>query len=114
MLQSHLIGLATNGVVSIVGVHEGFATKLKKEALHLYKTHCIVNREALASKDVVKAIIPLASLEKISNRLHGWIEKFILRNEALQGLLTILEIRGSKVLHVHNVWWLPTGQIIIE
>ena len=36
LVQSHLVGLATNGVASMVGVHEGFATKLKRERSYIY------------------------------------------------------------------------------
>ena len=110
--QTHLVGLATDGATSMVGVHEGFATKLKREVLHLFRTHCIAHREALASKDAVEAISPMASLEKLSNRIHGWIGKSFLRNEALQSLLTIMEIGRLKVLHIHNVWWLSMGQVM--
>ena len=110
--QTHLVGHATDRAASIVGVHEGFATKLKREVLHLFITHCIAHREALASKDAVEAISPMASLEKLLNRLYGWIGKPFLRNEALQSLLTVMEIGRLKVLHVHNVRWLSMGQVM--
>ena len=90
--QTHLIGLATDGAASMVGVHEGFATKLKRKVLHLFRTHCIAHKEALASKDAVEAISPMASLEKLLNKLYGWIGKSFLRNEALQSLLIVMEI----------------------
>ena len=51
--QTHLFGLAMNGLASMVSVHKGFVTKLKREVLHLFRIHCIVHREALASKDAV-------------------------------------------------------------
>jgi hypothetical protein len=83
LVQSHLVGLTTDGVASMVGVHEGFATKFKRKVLHLFRIHCIAHREALALKDAVETITPLTSLEKLSNRLHGWIGKFFLRNEVV-------------------------------
>ena len=83
LVQTHLVELATDGAVSMVGLHEGFATKLKREVLHLFRTHCIAHEEAIASKDSVKAITHMASLKKLSKRLHGWIGKSFLRNEAL-------------------------------
>ena len=89
LVQSHLIGFDTDGDASMVGMYEGPTTKLKKKVLHLFRTHCIVHTEALASKDAVKAIILIALLEKLFNRLHGWIGKFFLKNQALQGLLTL-------------------------
>jgi hypothetical protein len=66
----------------------------------------------LASKDAVEAITPLTSLEKLSNRLHGWIGKSFFRNEVLHGLLSIMEIRRLKMLHIHNVRWLSMGQVM--
>ena len=64
-------------------MHEGFATKLNREVLHLFRTHCKVQKEALAFKNAMEAISPVASLEKLYNKLHGWIGKSFLRNEAL-------------------------------
>ena len=48
----------------MVDIDKGFATKLKKEVLQLYRTHCIAYKEALTSKDEVEAITPIASFEK--------------------------------------------------
>ena len=110
--QTHLVGLATDGAAFMIVVHEGFATKLKREVLHLFRTHCIAHREALASKDALEAIPSMASLEKLSNRLYGWMRKLFLRNEALQSSLTVMEIGRLKVLHVHNVRWLSMGQVM--
>ena len=45
----------------------------------------------------------MALLEKLFSKLYGWIGKSLLRSEALQGLLTIIEMGRSKVLYVYNV-----------
>ena len=43
LIQTDLVGLAIDGVASMVGVHEGFATKLKRKVLHLFRTHYIIH-----------------------------------------------------------------------
>ena len=89
MVQIHFDEFAADGAISMVGVH--FATKLNREVLHLFRTHCIVYKKALTYKDGVETITHVASLEKLFNRLNGWIGKSFLRNKALQGLLIVME-----------------------
>ena len=87
----------------MIGVFKGFVMKLKTKVLHLFRTYCVAHREPLASKDTMKAITSMASLEKLFNTLHRWIGKSFLRNKVLYDLLIIMKIRWLKVLHVNNV-----------
>jgi hypothetical protein len=51
-LQSgKLVGLATDGAAAMVGVHNNFAMKLKRDIPGLFRVHYIAHREALASSD---------------------------------------------------------------
>ena len=45
LVQSQLVGLAIDGDASMIDVHEGFVTKLKREVLHLFRIHCIAHRK---------------------------------------------------------------------
>ena len=49
--SSKLVGLATDGAVAMLGVHNGFATKLKRDITGLFSIHCIAHWEALAASD---------------------------------------------------------------
>ena len=52
-----LVDLATNGVPTIVGVHNAFVAKLKKDILRLLNSvHCIAHRNILASFDAFKKV----------------------------------------------------------
>ena len=76
LVQTHLVELAIHGAAFMVSMHEGFVTKLKREVLHLFRTHCIAYGKALASKDGIEAITPVASMDRLSNKVYRWIGKF--------------------------------------
>ena len=46
--------------------------------------------------------------------MYGWVSMALLRNEELQGLLKIMDMKKVKVLHVHSVRWLSTGQVMMR
>ena len=54
--SSKLVGLATDGAAAMLGVHNGFAAKLKRDVPELFSVHCIAYREALAASDAFKKI----------------------------------------------------------
>jgi hypothetical protein len=54
--NSKLVDLATDGTAAMLGVHNDFATKLKRDIPGLFSVHCIAHREALATSDAFKKI----------------------------------------------------------
>lgn len=110
--SSKLVGLATDGAAAMLGVHNGFAAKLKRDVPGLFSVHCIAHREALAASDAFKKIKQLGFLERLANRIYGWIGMSSLRNGELQGLLKIMDMEKVKLLHVHSVRWLSMGQVM--
>ena len=107
--SSKLVGLATDGALAMLGVHNGFATKLKRDIPRLFGVHCIAHREALATSDAFKKTKQLAFLERLPNRVYGWVGMSSLRNGELQGLLKIMVLEKVKLLHVHTMRWLSMG-----
>jgi hypothetical protein len=78
--NSKLVGLATDGAAAMLGVHNGFAAKLKRDVPGLFSVHCIAHREALAASDAFKKIKQLGFLERLANRVYGWVGMSSLRN----------------------------------
>ena len=107
--SSKLVGLAIDGAASMLGVHNGFAAKLKRDIAGLFSVHCIAHWEALAASDVFKKTKQLAFLERLANRIYGWVGMSSLQNGELQGLLKIMDLEKVKLLHVHTVRWLSDG-----
>ena len=71
--SSKLVNLATDGTSSMLGMHNGFAAKLKIDVTGLFNVHCITHREALAASDAFKKIKQLGSLERLANRVYSWV-----------------------------------------
>ena len=72
--SSKLMGLAIDGAVAMLGVHNGFAAKLKRDIVGLFSVHCIAHWEALAASDAFKRTKQLAYLERLANRVYGWVD----------------------------------------
>ena len=77
------MGLATDGAATMLGVHNGFAAKLKRDIAGLFSVHCITHREALAASNAFKRTKQLAFLERLANRVYGWVGMSSLRNGEL-------------------------------
>jgi hypothetical protein len=97
----------------MVGVHNVYAIKLKRDIPRLYSVHCIVHREALASSDAFKRIKQLGFIERLANQMYSWIGMYALRNGELQGLLKLMDMEKMKLLHIHLVRWLSMGQVMM-
>jgi hypothetical protein len=90
----------------------GFSAKLKRDVHGLFSIHSIAYRKALAASDAFKKTKQLGFLERLANRVYGWVGMSSLRNGELQGLLKIMDMEKVKPLHVHSVRWLNIGQVI--
>ena len=56
----------------------------------------------------------LAFLERLANRVYGWVGMSSFRNGELQGLLKIMDLEKVKLLHVHSVRWLSVEQVMMR
>ena len=77
------MGLAIDGATAMLGVYNGFVAKLKRDIAGLFNVHCIVHQEALAASDAFKKTKQLAFLERLANRVYGWVGMSFLRNGEL-------------------------------
>ena len=50
------MGLATDGALAMLGVHNDFEIKLKRDIAGLFSVHCIAHWEALATSDAFKKL----------------------------------------------------------
>ena len=71
--SSKLLGLAIDRAPTILGVHNGFVPKLKRNIPRLFIIHCIIHCEALATSDAFKKIKQLGFLHRLANRIYNWI-----------------------------------------
>ena len=81
MLQSSRpVGLAIDEAITMLGMDNDFAAKLKRDVPGLFSLHCIAYREALAASDAFKKIKQLGFLEMLANKVYGWVGMFSLQN----------------------------------
>ena len=71
-----LIGVCTDGAPSMLGSKSGFATLVKKKNPDVITTHCLIHREALASKTLPAALkVTLETDFRIVNHIKGHLAK---------------------------------------
>lgn len=103
------VGICTDGAKAMYGHLTGLAAKVKKVAPECQSTHCMIHREALASKDMPESLhTVLTDAVKVIN--------FIKARALNSRLFTLLcEDMGSKfktlLLHT-EVRWLSRGKIL--
>ena len=54
--REKLIGICTDGALTMLGSQSGFVTRIKQKSPNAVGTHCVIHREALASKTLPAAM----------------------------------------------------------
>ena len=84
MLQSSRpVGLAIDEAITMLDMDNDFAAKLKRDVPELFSLHCIAHREALTASDAFKKIKQLGFLERLANKVYGWVGMSSLQNGGL-------------------------------
>lgn len=103
------VGICTDGAKAMYGHLTGLAAKVKKVARKCKRTHCVIHREALASKDMPES---LHTVLKDAVKVINFIKARALNSR----IFTLLcEDMGGKfktlLLHT-EVRWLSRGKIL--
>ncbi|XP_014768815.1 protein FAM200B [Octopus bimaculoides] len=67
LLWSRCIGICTDGVASMIGIHSGVVGYIKKVAPNITATHCMIHREALVAKKMDASLPEVLSCIKVIN-----------------------------------------------
>ena len=68
----HLVACCTDGAAAMMGKNKGFNSRLKEKAPHCIIFHCMIHRQALASKKLSDDLSEtLATVVKIVNFIKG-------------------------------------------
>ncbi|MCO5578402.1 hypothetical protein L7F22_032243 [Adiantum nelumboides] len=107
-----LVGIATDGDSSMLGIRDGLVAKLSRDVPNLISVHCVAHREALAVLDACKSMPCLMYINKIANKVYSWISASSVRHTEFQNLLEEMNIQVLEVLQIHDVRWLARGNVM--
>ncbi|CAG9790709.1 unnamed protein product [Diatraea saccharalis] len=104
-----LIGLCTDGAPAMIGARSGLAQKLKEKNPTLVSTHCVIHRQALASKTLPQSLCQiLNSAIKIIN----YIKSSALNSRLFTLLCEDLDSDHKVLLFRTEVRWLSKGNML--
>jgi hypothetical protein len=104
-----LVGVCTDGAPSMLGSKSGFVTLVKKKNPDVITTHCLIHREALASKTLPAALkVTLETVIRIVNHIKGGA----LNTRLFRQLCQDMDSAHQDLLFYTSVRWLSKGNVI--
>ena len=106
---STLTGVCTDGAPGMLGSKSGFATLVKKKNPDITNIHCMIHREALASKTLP---INMKSVLQTLIKMVNFIKKSALNTRVFRLLCQELNSNHKDLLYYTAVRWLSKGNVI--
>ena len=104
-----LVGVCTDGAPSMLGSRSGFMTLVKTKNPDIITTHCLIHREALASKTLPAPL--KATLETVI-RIVNHIKGGALNTRLFRRLCQDMDSAHQDLLFYTSVRWLSKGNVL--
>ena len=104
-----LIGVCTDGAPSMLGSKSGFVSLVKRKNPEIIATHCIIHRQALASKTLPSE---LNCILNIIIKVVNYIKGSSLRTRLFRKLCGEMYANHQDLLFYTAVRWLSKGNVI--
>ena len=104
-----LVGVCTDGAPAMLGSRSGFITQVKQKNLEVVGTHCMIHREALASKTLPARLrATLTEVIKVVNYVKG----SALNTRLFRQLCSHFDSTHHDLLFYTQVRWLSKGNML--
>ena len=109
MKWEKLVGVCTDGAPAMLGCRSGFITRVKQKNPDAVGTHCVIHREALASKT-----LPAAMKNKLAIviRIVNFIKSSAVNSRLFSQLCKQMDSYHENLLFHTNVRWLSKGNML--
>jgi len=108
-MWENLAGFCTDGAPAMLGSRSSLATLVKQKNPTILTTHCIIHRQALASKTLP---IDLAFAMKISIQLVNAVKNGALNTRVFQKLCANMDAEHETLLFHTETRWLSKGNML--
>ena len=105
----NLVGVCTDGAPAMLGSQSGFVTRIKDKSPNAVGTHCVIHREALASRT-----LPAAMNEKLATtiRVVNFVKKSPVKSRLFAILCKDMDADHETLLFHTAVRWLSKGNML--
>ena len=109
MKWEKLVVVCTDGAPAMLGCRSGFITRVKQKNPDAVGTHCVIHREALASKT-----LPAAMKKKLAImiRIVNFIKSSTVNSRLFSQLCKHMDSNHENLLFHTNVRWLSKGNML--
>ena len=107
--RGKLVGAGTDGAPVMMGARSGFAKLLKQKNPKVVTQHCIIHREALASRTMTQ---PLKETLDTAIRLVNFVKASALNCRLFRRLCQDLESNYERLVFHIAVRWLSKGNML--
>ena len=109
MKWEKLFGVCTDGAPAMLGCRSGFITRVKQKNPGAVGTHCVIHREALASKT-----LPAAMKNKLAIviRIVNFIKSSAVNSRLFSQRCKQMDSNHENLLFHTNVRWLSKGNML--
>lgn len=106
-----LIASTTDGAPAMLGKHSGFNAKLARIAPNLTVVHCMIHREALASRTMPENLMKILS-EVI--KIVNFIKSSALNTRLFRLFCAEMDADHLNLLYYTQVRWLSRGNVVLR
>lgn len=106
---SNVCGVCTDGAPSMLGIHSGFQSLVKKEVPNACSIHCMLHRQALASKTLPASLS--AVMSEIVKSVN-YIKSSAINTRLFSNLCRDLDSQAENLLYHTEVRWLSRGNVV--
>lgn len=109
IMWEKLAGFCTDGAPAMLGSRSGLATLVKERNPSTLTTHCVIHRQALASKTLPE---DLANTMKLSIQVVNTVKSSALNTRIFKKLCADLDSEHEMLLFHTEVRWLSKGNML--
>ena len=104
-----LLSICTDGAPAMLGCRSGFMKHIKESAPYVTGNHCMIHREALASKTLPG---PLKCVFQVSIKIVNYIKSSALNTRLFKNLCLDMDATHKTLLYHTEVRWLSKGNVL--
>ena len=108
LLWDNISGCCTDGAPAMLGTNSGFQVCVKKRAPKMRGIHCMIHRQALASKTLP---VPLEKVLDQTIQIVNFVKGGALNSRLFKQLCTDMDAAHHTLLFHTNVRWLSRGNV---